>query len=98
MRMAISRFSFKHHLWFVHTIVKSYERFPIRVETLNRCVDTIECKVITAFTIFCLMVNDAALDFHFTRREITLEVFHIGSSIPQTPFREREKFEVAHFL
>ena len=53
----------------------------------------IESVVVTALAILGLVVDGRTLDLHFTRREITLEILHIGCGIPETPLLEREELQ-----
>ena len=53
--------------------------------------------MIAAFLVFRLVVDDRPVHFHLSRGEVTLEVLHVRSGIPQAPFGKREQFEFSHF-
>ena len=74
-------------------IVQAYEGLTVGIEALNGTIHMIESVVVTTLTIFGLVVDRRAFDLYLTRREITLEIFHVGSSIPQAPLLEGEEFQ-----
>ena len=54
--------------------------------------------MISAFFIFCFVINYRIFNFHFAGGEISLEIFHIGSGIPECPFYKRKDFELFDFI
>ncbi|MNI21549.1 hypothetical protein D3C73_750770 [compost metagenome] len=47
--------------------------------------------MVSAFAIFCFMIDNRILYFYFTRAEVTLEVRHIILSVPETELGKREE-------
>jgi len=78
-------------------VIKTNEGLTVGIEALDRGIHMIESVVVTTLTILGLMIDRRSFDFHFTRREVTLEVLHVGSSIPETPLLEREELQLLHF-
>ena len=54
--------------------------------------------MIAALTVFGLVVDDRALDFDLTGREVALEVLHVGRCIPQAPLGKGEQLEALHLI
>ena len=54
--------------------------------------------MIATFFVFRFVINHRIFNFHFAGREVPLEIFHIGGSIPQTPFYKRKDFEFFYFI
>ena len=71
-------------------VVESHECFAVGIETVYGCIDTVEGVVIAAFLVFRLVVDDRPVHFHLSRGEVTLEVLHVRSGIPQAPFGKGE--------
>ena len=49
--------------------------------------------MVAAFLVFCLVIDNRAVDFNLAGREVALEVLHIGGGVPQAPFLKREQFD-----
>ena len=49
--------------------------------------------MVAAFFVFSFVVDNRAVDFNLASREVALEILHIGGSIPQAPFLEREQLD-----
>ena len=64
-------------------------------EVITRPVDRIECIMVTALTVLCLMVYDAVLYFDLTCGEVTLEICHIVLGVPEAPLQERKEPDTA---
>ena len=90
MSNAVTRLAGNDILRITELIIQAYERLSVSVEAINRRIDTIERIMVAAFLIFCLMIYYRAIHLDLSGREITLEVLHVGSCIPQAPFRKRE--------
>ena len=43
------------------------------------------------------MINRRTLNLHLASREVTLEVLHIRSGVPQAPLFKREEFQLLYF-
>ena len=54
--------------------------------------------MVAALFVFRFVVDHRIFNFNFTGRKVTLEIFHVGSGIPQTPFDKREDFQLFNFL
>ena len=93
MRQGIRAPVFRHALRRLETVIKPQKRLSVRVEPIDRSVHSIKRIMVTSFTIFGLMINDAALHLHLPGRKIALEILHVGRGVPQTPLHEREQFE-----
>ena len=70
--------------------VESHECLSVGVVALYIGVHGVERIVVTSFAIFRLVINCRAFDLHFSSREVTLEVLHVGGSVPEAPFCKRE--------
>ena len=95
---AILWLAFHHAIRVGKLIVESDERLAVGVETIHRDIHAVVCEMISALLIFCLMINGATINLHFSCREIALEVLHIRSGIPQTPFSKRKEFQRTFLL
>ena len=93
MSMRVAGLALHHCLRIGKLVVESHEGLAVGVEALNLCVHVIERVVVTTLAILGLMIDCRTLNLHFTRREVTLEIFHIGSGIPEAPLLEREEFQ-----
>ena len=74
-------------------VVEAYKGLTVGVEALDLGVHMIESVVVATLAILGLVIDRRTLNLHFTRREITLEILHIGGGIPETPLLEREEFQ-----
>ena len=54
--------------------------------------------MVAALAVFGLVIDGRTLYLHLTRREVALEVLHVGSSIPEAPFGKGEHLEGLHLL
>ena len=73
----------------------------VRVKPGNGGVDRIERVVVTAFTIFRLVINRAPFYFHFADIPVPLEVGGIVHGVPQAPFHggiDRQCFFLARLV
>ena len=93
MGMRIAGLALHDSLRIGKLVVEAYEGLTVGVETLDLGVHMIESVVVATLAIFGLMIDRRTLNLHFTRREITLEILHIGGGIPETPLLEREEFQ-----
>ena len=93
MSMTVAGLTLHHSLRISKLIVQAYEGLTVGIKALDRGVHMIECIVVTTLTILGLVVDRRAFDLYLTRREITLEIFHVGSSIPQAPLLEGEELQ-----
>ena len=98
MSVAVAGFTLHYCLRISKLIVEAYECLAVGVETLNRGVDMIERIVVTTLAVFGLVINRRTLDLHLASREVTLEILHIGSRIPETPLLEREELQLFGLL
>ena len=80
--MTVTWLTLHHSLRIGKLVIQAYECLAVSIEALNICIYMIECIVITTLTILCLMIDCVALNLNLSSREITLEILHIGSSIP----------------
>ena len=93
MGHGIARPSLHHCIRFIKTVVETDESLAVGVETVNGDIDRIEGIMVAALLVLCLVVDCRPVDLNLSRREITLEILHVGCGIPQTPLQEREKLE-----
>ena len=84
----VGRLSVFHGLRFSEPVIKSQKAFPIGIEAIYICVYGIESVMIAALLVLGFMVNGAAVDFHFARIEIALEIGGIVVGVPKAPFEE----------
>ena len=96
--MTVAGLTLHHSLRISKLIVQAYEGLTVGVEALDGGVHVIESVVVAALAVFGLVIDCRALDLDFARREVTLEVLHVRSGIPQTPFLEREELQLLHLL
>ncbi|MNE05415.1 hypothetical protein D3C80_979760 [compost metagenome] len=80
-----------NNLRLMKTVVQTYEGFAICIESVNFTVNGVEGIVVSAFAIFCFVINNGILYFNLTCAEVTLEVRHIVLGIPETEFSKGEK-------
>ena len=69
-------------------IVKTDERLPVGIETVNRGIHAVERIVIAALLIFRLVIYRRTVDLNLSGREVALEILHVRSRIPEAPFSE----------
>ena len=50
--------------------------------------------MVPAFSVFCLVIDDAVIHFHLSGGEIALEIGGIILGIPETEFRQAEEIEI----
>ena len=93
MSNAVARLASHYVLWIAELIIQSDESLSISIETIYWRVYTIKSIMVATLFVFGFMVNHRTLHFHLAGREVTLEVFHIGSSIPQAPLGKREELK-----
>ena len=74
-------------------VIQTYESLSVCIESVHRCIHTIERIVVTTFLVFCLVVDDRAVHLNLSGREVSLEVLHISSCIPKAPLRKRPELE-----
>ena len=96
--MTIAWFSLDNSIRIGKFVIESYEGLTISVETLNLRIHMVESIVVATLAIFCLVIDGATLNLDFSCREVTLEILHVSSSIPQTPLFEREEFQFFCFV
>ena len=87
---AVARSAFYYPFRVGKLVVESHKCFAVSIETVYGCIDTVEGVVIAAFLVFRLVVDDRPVHFHLSRGEVTLEVLHVRSGIPQAPFGKGE--------
>ena len=83
----------QHLLRSVEAIVHPEESLTVGIEAVEGPVRSEECVMIAALPVFRLMINRIAFHLHFPRREIALEVLHVGGCIPEAPLHERVEAE-----
>ena len=91
--MTVTGLTLHHGIGVGKLVIQAHEGLAIGIEALNLRIHMIERIVLTTLAVFRLVIDSAALDLYFTRGEVTLEVLHIRSGIPQTPLLEREEFQ-----
>ena len=87
---AVARSAFYYPFRVGKLVVESHECFAVGIKTVYGCIDTVEGVMIAAFLVFRLVVDDRPVHFHLSRGEVTLEVLHVRSGIPQAPFGKGE--------
>ena len=63
-------------------VVQTNETLAVGIEAVDRCIHAIERIVVASLLVFCLVIDHTAVYLHFSRREITLEILHVGSCVP----------------
>ena len=96
--VAVAGLAIDYYLGIGKLVIETYEGFAIGIEALDRGVYMVERIMVATLTVLGLVIDGATLDLDFASREITLEILHIGSSIPQAPLLEREQFEVLNLV
>ena len=96
--MAIAWLTLHNSIRIGKLVIESYEGLTISVETLNLRIHMVESIVVATLAIFCLVIDGATFNLYFSCREVTLEVFHVSSSIPQAPLFEREDLQLFGFV
>ena len=70
----------------------------VGIVALNLGIHCVESIVVAALTIFGLVIEGRAFYLYFARREVALEVLHIGGCVPEAPFGKGEYLEGLHLL
>ena len=83
--------AFHHGVGIGKLVVESDERLAVGVESLNGNVHAIVGIVVAALLVFGLVIDDGAVNLNLARREVALEVLHVGGSVPEAPLGEREQ-------
>ena len=90
--------AFHHSFRLGKLVVESDEALAVGIVALNLGIHCVESIVVAALTIFGLVIDGRAFYLYFARREVALEVLHVGSSIPEAPFGKGEYLEGLHLL
>lgn len=98
MCKAVARLSLQDSLRLAHLLIESHEGFAVGVVSVHLAVDRVEGVVVAPFSVLCLMVDGRAFHFHLPRGKVSLEVLHVRGCVPQTPFHEREQFQVLDLI
>ena len=85
---AASRHAFHDILRVTELVVKTYECLPVGVESVHRSVHAIERIVVAALLVFGLVIYYRTVHLNLSCREVTLEILHVCSGIPEAPLRE----------
>jgi hypothetical protein len=89
----IAWLAFEYSFRFGKLVVESDEALTVGIVALNLCIYSIESVVVAALTVLRLVIEGRAFYLYFARREVALEVLHIGSGIPEAPFCKGEHLE-----
>ena len=95
---AVAWLAFHHSLRLGKLVVESDEALAVGIISLNLCIHGVESIVVAALAVFGLVIDGRTLYLHLSRREVALEVLHVGSSIPEAPFGKGEYLEGLHLL
>ena len=95
---AVAWLAFHHSLRLGKLVVESDEALAVGIVALNLGIDGVESIVVAALAVFGLVIDGRAFYLHFARREVALEVLHVGGSIPEAPFCKGEHLEGLHLL
>ena len=95
---AVAWLAFHHGLRLGKLVVESDKTLAVGIVALNLGIHSVESIVVAALTIFSLVIDGRTLYLHLARREVALEVLHIGSSIPEAPLCKGEHLEGLHLL
>ena len=49
--------------------------------------------MVSALSVFSLVINSGTNDFHLSCREIALEILHVCGCVPKAPFLVRKQFQ-----
>ena len=75
----------------VKAVERTQEAVAVGVKALDGRVDGVDGVVVAALAVFGLVVDGAALDLHFARGEVALEVGGIVLRVPQAELHEAEQ-------
>ena len=98
MSKTVAWLAFHHGFRLGKLVVESDEAFTVGIVALNLGIHGVESVVVAALAIFGLVIEGRSFYLYFARREVALEVLHIGSGIPEAPFRKGEHLEGLCFL
>ena len=90
--------AFHHGFRLGKLVVESDEALAVGIVALNLGIHGVESIVVAALTIFGLVIDGRAFNLYLARREVALEVLHVGSSIPEAPLCKGEHLESLHLL
>ena len=90
MSHGVAAVTFSHGVGHTLLRIETDEGLTVRVEAVDRTVDMIEGIMVSALTVFGLVIDRRAFNLHLTGREVALEVLHVRGRIPQAPLLERE--------
>ena len=90
--------AFHHDFRLGKLVVESDEALAVGIVALNLGIHSVESVVVAALTVFGLVIDGRTLYLHLARREVALEVLHVGSSIPEAPLCKGEHLEGLHLL
>ena len=88
MSYAACRHTCHYILRITELVVQTDESLSVSIESVHRSIHAVECIMVAALLVFGLMIYHRTVHLNLSGREITLEVLHVGSGIPQAPLRE----------
>ena len=89
----IGSLTVRNSLRIAEAVIETDEGIAVGIISVDRVVHGIESVMVTSVSVFGLMVNRRAFDFHASGREVSLEVGAVVLCIPEAPFREGEELE-----
>ncbi len=87
----VCTFAGQNSLRLVRAVVSADKVVADRVKAVNVRVYRIDCIVVSALAVLCLVVDGRADHFHFAGAQIPLEISGVVIGVPQAPFHIGEE-------
>ena len=88
MSDAVRSHACDHILRVAELVIQSYEGLSVCIEAVHRGIHAIERIVVATLLVLSLMIDHRAVDLNLSGREVSLEILHVRSSVPETPLRK----------
>ena len=88
MRDAVRSHACDHILRVAELVIQSYEGLSVCIEAVHRGIHAVERIVVATLLVLGLVIYHRAVDLNLSCREISLEILHIRSGVPETPLRK----------
>ena len=72
--------------WSVRSVIEADEFITACIESADVLIDMEHCVVISAFAVFCLVINAASCNLYLSDGEVSLEIGGVILGVPKTEF------------
>ena len=83
----VSQYSFR----IVEAVVEADKGISVGIISVNAVIYGVECEVVTAVSVLCLVIDNGTVYLYTAGREVTLEIVGVILSIPKTPLCKGEE-------